>query len=213
MSLFGFDPESVFGRIQADPSSVRELSLSQSMAAGSLGFAAVSLAAYGVWAWGGRWLGSNLGELGLYTACAAVLIGGGGLVFRPLVIGPAQRGRFFSLFALAFFLYAGVWTGSYFSLRGRSGEWLGALLGPAILGMTFANAFSATGVVHRVVALLFVSHALGYFLGGFLHERVSGVPGILLWGGAYGVGFGAGIGGTLHACQAGIRKRLAASSS
>ena len=131
MSLFGFDPDSVFARIQASPGPVRVPSLSQSMATGGLGFATVSLASFGVWAWGGRWLHANLGELGLYAACAVVLIAGGGAVFHPLVIGSNRCRRFYGLFALAFFLYAGVWTGSYFSLRGKSGEWLGSLLGPA----------------------------------------------------------------------------------
>ena len=73
MGLFGFDPESTFARVRSAPSAARVISLPQSMIAGALGFAAVSLAAYGVWAWGGRWLHTHVGELGLYTACAIVL--------------------------------------------------------------------------------------------------------------------------------------------
>lgn len=134
-------------------------------------------------------------------------------MFRPLAIGPDQRRRFYGLFALAFFLYAGVWTGSYFSLRGKSGEWLGSLLGPAIMGMTFASAFAAPGVVHKVILILFTSHSLGYFVGEYLYNRLSGVPGMLLWGGSYGLGFGAGIGAALHSCQSEIRSRLQKSAA
>jgi hypothetical protein len=168
----------------------------------------VSLAAFAVWSWWGDWLSAHVGELGLYAACAAVLIGGGGAVFSQVIIGPERLRRFYGLFALAFFLYAGVWTGSFFSMRGKSGEWLGALLGPAILGMTFANAFGAPAAVRKVVLVLIASHALGYFAGSFLYTTFPGTTGKLLWGAAYGLGYGGGIGYTLYACQEPAREAL-----
>lgn len=205
MRLFGLDPDSVVSRVNSGGSPPSIPSLAESMAIGSLGFAAVAVAAFGVWAWGGPWLHARVGELGLHAACAVVLIGGGGGVFSRLVIDPERLRRFYGLFALAFFLYAGVWTGSYFSLRNKSGEWLASLLGPSILGMTLANAFGATGVRRKVGAVLFGTHSLGYFAGSLLYDTFA-KP--LLWGAAYGLGFGAGIGYTLYACQDEVRQRL-----
>jgi hypothetical protein len=208
MRLFGLDPDSVVWRVNSSSSPPGIPSLAESLAVGSLGFAGVSVAAFGVWVWGGRWLHAHVGELGLYAACAAVLIGGGGAVFSRLVIDPERLRRFYRLFALAFFLYAGVWTGSYFSLRNKSGEWLASLLGPAILGMTLANAFGASGVRRRMGAVLFGTHSLGYFVGSLLYDTFARPTGMLLWGAAYGLGFGAGIGYALYACQAEVRQRL-----
>jgi hypothetical protein len=208
MRWFGLDPDSVVARVKSTGNRTRFPSLTQSVLVGSLGFGVVSLAAFGVWAGGGDWLQRHAGERGLYAVCAAVLIGGGGGVFGHLVIGPDRLRRFYGLFALAFFLYAGVWTGSYFSLRSRSGEWLGSLLGPAILGMSLANAFGAPNAAGRVIGALLLTHAAGYFAGGFLHDKIAGPLGMLLWGVSYGLGFGAGIGYTLYICQYKTRGRL-----
>ncbi|HUL50959.1 MAG TPA: hypothetical protein VLU94_00095 [Candidatus Nitrosotalea sp.] len=208
MSHFGLDPSSVMERIRVLGAPVTVPSLSQSIVTGGLGFAAVGLASFAVWAWGGHWLVDRFGELALYSACAAVLIGGGGAVFSPLVIGPGRLCRFFGLFALAMFLYAGVWTGSYFSMRKMSGEILGSLVAPAIMGMTFANAFAAPGMVRKVVTALLISHGFGYFSGQLFYREFQGLPGILLWGVDYGFCFGAGIGYTIYYCQNDIRCRL-----
>jgi len=208
MKFPGLDSKSVVARVRASSSPIRVPSFASSIACGSVGFAAVSLAAFAVWSWWGHWLSAQVGELSLYAACAAVLIGGGSVVFSQLIIGPDRIRRFCGLFALAFFLYAGVWTGSFFSLRGRSGEWLGALLGPAILGMTFANAFGTPSAARKVVVALVASHAFSYFAGGFLYQSLPGTTGELLWGAAYGFGFGGGIGYTLYACQEPAREAL-----
>lgn len=208
MHLFGLDPDSVVSRVNSSGTAPRIPPLAESIAVGSLGFAAVSVASFAVWAWGGRWLHAQAGELGLYAACAIVLIGGGGGVFSRLVIDTDPLRRFCGLFALAFFLYAGVWTGSFFSLRTKSGEWLASLLGPAILGMTLVNAFGAQGVRRKVGAVLFGTHSLGYFAGSLLYDTFARPAGMLLWGAAYGLGFGAGIGYTLYTCQAEVRLRL-----
>jgi hypothetical protein len=136
------------------------------------------------------------------------LIGGGGGVFSRVLIDTTGWRRFYGLFALAFFLYAGVWTGSYFSLRDKSGEWLASLLGPAILGMTFANAFDSPSAIRKSVLTLVALHSLGYFAGGFLYRGFAAPAGMLLWGFAYGLGFGAGIGYALYVCQEQVRQRL-----
>jgi hypothetical protein len=208
MHLFGLDPENTLTRVKSTGSSPRIPSLAGSVVIGSLGFALVGVASFGVWAWCGRWLHAYAGELGLYAACAVVLIGCGGALFSRLLIDKAGRRRFCGLFALAFFLYAGVWTGSYFSLRDKSGEWLASLLGPAILGMTFANAFGAPSAMRKAVIALVATHAIGYFAGSFLHGAFAAQAGMLLWGLAYGLGFGSGIGYALYVCQSEVRQRL-----
>jgi hypothetical protein len=208
MKFPGLDSKSVVARVRASSLPTPVPSFTSSIAFGSVGFGMVSVAAFAVWSQWGYWLSAHVGELGLYAACALVLIGGGSAVFSRLIIGPDRLRRFCGLFALGFFLYAGVWTGSFFSLRGKSGEWLGALLGPAILGMTFANAFGAPSAVRKVVVVLVVSHAAGYFAGGFLYHAFPGTTGKLLWGAAYGLGFGGGIGYTLHTCQEPAREAL-----
>ena len=46
---------------------------------GALGFAVVSVAAFCVWAFGGRWFRGNGGEGAMYAAIAAVFIGMSGV--------------------------------------------------------------------------------------------------------------------------------------
>lgn len=211
MRLCGLDPDNIMDRVRLSGAGSRIPSLRRSILVGSLGFTLVGLTSFAVWAFGGRWLESHVGELGLYVACATVFIGGGSCVFGSLVIGPERVRRFFGLFALSFFLYAGVWTGSFFSLRNKSGEWLATFLGPAILGMTFANEFGALAAVRKIVVVLVAGHSLGYFAGSILHGAFPGLIGKLLWGAAYGLGFGAAIGCALYLCQQRVRERLATS--
>jgi len=222
MSLFGLDSDSVVARVRASSGSVRIPSAAESILVGGAGFCLVSSGVYATVAFCAKWMYQHLGELGAYTAWMALFILLAGGTLNVLVIGPDRLRRFYALFALAFFLYAGVWVGSYFSLRTPSGEWisayfplrsrsgelLGSLLGPAILGMTFANAFAAPGAARRVIGVLFLTHSAGYFVGDVLHQRLEEPIGMLLWGVSYGLGFGAGIGYTLYACQEPVRRRL-----
>jgi hypothetical protein len=227
MSAFGLDPESVLARVRASATSPRVPTLTQSLGGGALGFVAVSLGVFALWATQGRWLQTHLGEGGFYAVCAAVFINFAGWALHRLVIGPGARARFYGLFAFAFALYAVGWCGGWFGVRGRAGEWLGALLGAACLGLTLGEAFGARRAAGRVIAVLFVAHSAGYFLGGWLYafphsdagvQLLGGVLakpgratlGKLLWGAAYGVGLGAGLGYALHACQEPIRARLKA---
>jgi hypothetical protein len=65
----------------------------------------------------------------------------------------------------------------------------------------FAAAFRSPGSTVKLSAVLFVSNALGYFLGGALYYSIGGPFGMLLWGLLYGVCFGAGIGAALQFVQ------------
>jgi hypothetical protein len=50
-------------------------------------------------------------------------------------------------------------------------------------------------------AVLFVANSVGYFAGSALNNSIGGRPGMLLWGAAYGLCLGAGLGAVLHLAQ------------
>lgn len=184
---------------------------------GSLGFGTVSLAAFSVWAFGGKWLQAHSGETGLYAACALVFLGLSGLLLHPLVRGPGSLLRFYTIFIPAFLCYAIIWSVAWFLLRFGTGEWLGALAGTigfvAVVSWRFRNArgFVQTSLV------VFVLNSMGYFLGGTSMHWLLGPSGSsmfsglskpslivmakLAWGLLYGLGFGAGIGYAFHTLQ------------
>jgi hypothetical protein len=193
------------------------------MLRGGVGFGGVSLAGFSVWAFGGKWLQSNLGEAGLYGVCSLVFLGSSGLLLHSLVQGPGPMLRFYKVFIPAFLAYAITWCAAWFLLRFGSGEWLGSLFGSLIfvagLGWGFGNyrGFLKASVV------LFGLHSAGYFLGGQSMRWISGTEGAALfegaskaqisilaklsWGLLYGLGFGAGIGYAFNILQ---REREAA---
>ncbi|HLY74475.1 MAG TPA: hypothetical protein VKU80_10190, partial [Planctomycetota bacterium] len=92
-----------------DRSAAKAPSLASSLLRGSLGFAAVGLAAFAVWAGAGKGLSARFGEGGFYAVVAAVFLGLSGLVLHPLVQGPKAFVRFMRIFVPAFLAYAGVW--------------------------------------------------------------------------------------------------------
>jgi len=172
------------------------------MLRGSLGFAAVSLVAFSVWAFAGKWLTAHLREGGFYAVDGAVFLALSGLLLHPLVPGPGSFRRFLMAFIPAFVAYAGVWCGAWFALRFGWGEWLGSLGGSFAFALVAGAVLGNLRSLPRVTLVLFVGHSAGYFLGGPLHYH-SGPEyralGILGWGLLYGLGFGAGIGYAFHA--------------
>jgi hypothetical protein len=188
-----------------------------SMIRGSIGFGIVSLAAFSVWAFGGKWLQKHLGESGLYGACALVFLALSGLLLHPLVRGSASLRRFYAIFIPSFLGYAIVWCVAWFALRFGPGEWLGSLLGTAALVGVLSWRFQNGSRFVQTSLIVFVLHSAGYFLGGLLTHwllaatgsaLLSGLskPGILVvaklaWGVLYGLGFGAGIGYAFHTAQ------------
>lgn len=190
---------------------------------GSLGFGLVSLAAFSVWAFGGRWFQSHLGKAGLYGACALVFIALAGVALHPLLSGPGAVPRFYSIFIPAFLGYAVLWCLAWFVLRFGAGEWLGSLLGcAAFVGIVSWRLRNARGWVQTSL-ILFALNSAGYFLGGQLFHWLLGPagstifgglsrPGLLIvaklaWGFLYGLGFGAGIGYAFHAAQLNTENR------
>lgn len=143
----------------------------------------------------------TLGLLGAYLAWTVLFIVLSGAVFGSLVVIRWRLPRFYFLFGLAFFAYAAGWVFAYFALRNSAGEWLGSLAGSVLMALVFAVGFGALRSTVKLSAVLFVSNSLGYFLGSALNNSIGGRPGMLLWGVAYGVFFGAGIGAALHLVQ------------
>jgi hypothetical protein len=176
---------------------------------GSLGFALVSVAAFSLWAFGGRWFSS---EAALYAAIAAAFLIGSGVVLGPLAGGIV---RFYRAFMPAFVAYAVLWCAAWFGLGGKVGEWVGAVLG----GTAFVFiSLALLGNRHSWWAawLPFLAfHCAGYFAGdwayGYAKAHAADLShtlswtaasvragGRLAWGVMYGLGFGAGIGFVFH---------------
>jgi hypothetical protein len=176
-------------------------SLAKSIAIGAIGFGLVSLCVFATVAFAERWMYQTLGLLGAYLAWTVLFILLSGVVFGSLVVVRWRLPRFYFLFGLAFFAYAAGWVIAYFTLRNTAGEWLGALAGSVLMAVVFAAGFGRFRSAGKLSAVLFVSNSLGYFLGSGLNNSLGGRPGMLLWGVAYGLFFGAGIGAVLHLVQ------------
>jgi len=177
---------------------------------GAIGFAVVSVGAFSVWAFAGRWFRGHGGEGALYAAIAGVFIALSGLLLHPLVRGERRLRRFYAAFAPAFLVYAVVWSGFWFWLGQGPGEWFGSLLGSATFVAILAWRLGNWTAVGRVTGAFFVLHSLGYFTGGQAMALLIGLarrtpppvltaPDLIIfaklsWGLFYGLGFGAGLG-------------------
>lgn len=176
-------------------------SLQRSLLIGGLGFGLASLCVFATVAFGERWMYINLGRLGAYLAWTILFIVLGGVVLGPLVGGQWRLPKFFLLFGLAFFAYAVGWCAAYFTFPDIKGEWIGSILGSILMASVFAAAFRRLRAILKLSVLLFVANSIGYFLGSALNDYFGGRPGMLLWGVAYGVFLGAGLGAVLHYVQ------------
>lgn len=180
------------------------------MAQGALRFAVVSLLAFSVWAFAGRWFYRNVGELGLYVATALVFVALSAWLLAPVAGGAVSRRRFTVIFGGAFLAYAVAWCAAWFALRGGAGEWLGSLAGSVVFAAIVCRTLGRPQAMWVCAAVLFAAHSAGYFLGGVLYawlgsQSAGGTSLALLarlgWGLLYGLGFGAGIGFTLFTAQ------------
>lgn len=180
---------------------MRSPSLQRFLWTGALGFGLASVCVFATVAFAERWMYSQLGLVGAYIAWTVlfILLGGGALL--PLA-GSLRGLRFFGLFALAFLAYAAGWVGAYFTLGGILGEWIGSLAGSFLMALVFAWGFGALPSFPRLFAWLFVTNSIGYFLGSALNNSIGGRTGMMLWGTAYGLFLGAGLGVVLYLAQA-----------
>lgn len=185
----------------------------RSLLIGSLGFAAVSVLAFSVWALGGRWFHFPGGELTMYAVIAIVFLGLSGLVLGRLVHGERAVARFYGAFLPAFFAYAVLWCAAWFLVKGRTGEWVGSLAGSVVFAAVVHARLGSLKTCVLSGLIVFVTHSLGYFIGGewmygVLDHGLAGLskPQVALaaklgWGLFYGLGFGAGIGAALDRAQ------------
>lgn len=179
---------------------------------GAFGFAAVSVAAYSIWAFVPRLAG---GEYGMYALIALVYLGGAGLAMNGLLHSKSRLGRFYRMFLPAFFGYALLWSLAWFVIKGRPGEWIGAAAGTLFFSWACWNSLKKPEGFWVAALVLFALHTAGYFIGGKWMYGVlgSGIEGWtkpqvaivakLGWGLFHGLGFGAGIGFALGWWQRG----------
>jgi hypothetical protein len=208
MKFLGFYPDTVAARVRAAAAPPRLLTLGQSLGFGAGGFCLIIVIIMAIAAVTDNLLTQYLGAKGGYAFNALLFILMGGGVFRRLVIAPAPVLRVYFLFAAAFLLYDAAWTAAYRPFRNVLGEWFGSLAGGTGLGLVFATVFDAPKQAVKVILVLCVTSAAGYFGGKFLHQHIPGVVGALVWGAAYGLGVGTGLGYALYACQESARQRL-----
>ena len=205
-------------------------SLKAAVVRGGIGFCVVSLLVFATVAFAERWMYTNLTVLGAYLVWTILFIALGGGVLGSLVDGRWRLPKFYLLFGLAFLVYAAGWVFAYFTLRGYAGEWVGSLAGSILMALVFAAGFqaservateghpyktprrsfvgaalrgrpSAISSTFKFSIILFAANSIGYFLGSALNDAFGGPVGMLLWGTAYGLFLGAGLGAVLHFAQ------------
>lgn len=175
--------------------------LARAVVTGAIGFCIVSLVVFATVAFAERWMYRNLSVAGAYLTWTVLFILLGGAVLGSLVVGQWRLPKFYLLYGLAFFGYAAGWVAAYFTLPGTAGEWLGSLAGSILMALVFASGFKRVSATPKFSLILFVANSLGYFIGSALNDSVRGPGGMLLWGVAYGLFLGAGIGAVLHYAQ------------
>lgn len=179
-------------------------------------FTLVALLSFAVWAVGSAWYTS---ETGMYTLCAVVFFGLGGLALSPASEAKGKRSRIaFSLrFALGFLIYAFVWSIAWFAFRNTFGEVLGSFVGLMALVAALRKNMAKTPDLLTATAMVFLWYTLGYYLGGQSYEALQnrGVLAIELpwergtvvtvarfsWGLFYGLGLGYGLARMLQASR------------
>ena len=175
--------------------------LKSSVVRGALGFGVVSLLVFATVAYGERWMYRTLTDPGAYLVWTILFVALGGTALGSLVTGRWRLPRFYLLFGFAFFLYAAGWVIAYFKSPGFSGEWAGSFIGSILMALVFAAGFKTISSTPKFAAILFIANSIGYFLGSALNNYFGGPTGMLLWGAAYGLFLGAGLGAVLHFAQ------------
>ena len=186
---------------------------------GSLGFAAVSVGAFSLWAFGGRWFHSHGGDAAMYSAIAAAFLVLSGAILHTLIRGERPLARFYGAFVPAFLAYAVLWCVAWFVIKGPTGEWLGSLFGSFAFAAVVTKRLGGKSHICVTGLFVFIAHSVGYFMGGKLMYGILGgafadclqgwskdqigIVAKLGWGLLYGLGFGAGIGIAFDRAQQG----------
>src|ERR1044071_5876875 len=125
--------------------------LSRAVLRGGIGFCLVSLVVFATVAYGERWMYARLGESGAYVVWTLAFILPGGFVLGSVV--EDRLTRFYLLWGIAYFAYAGGWVCAYFLLRGVAGEWLGSLVGSVLMTIVFALGSNAARSIPKLSLL------------------------------------------------------------
>jgi hypothetical protein len=184
-------------------------SLRYSLWFAALGFCLASLLVFATVAFAERWMYRHLGFYGAYATWIVLFIVLGGSVLSPLVTVRQRWPWFHMIFGATFLAYAVAWMGAYFTIRGTAGEWIGSLAGSVLMGLILAAAFGASRAAPRLITVLFIANAAGYFLGAALFYSIQGKIGMLLFGVVYGLSLGAGFGAALCLAQASGSQKVA----
>lgn len=221
MSWFQLDAENVCARVRSSGETAELPTRGAFLLRGIIGFTLVSVAGFLPWAVFGKWFYRHIGEAGLYSVCATSFIGLAGLLLHKLILGPGSLVRFYKLFSISFTAYSIAWIVGWMTLRGHPGSIVGLLAGAAVMGFILTRAFGAPEETLKVIAVIFILNATGYFLGGLIEgaaaqmeptilpEKIQMMIAKLLWGVCYGIGLGAGLGIAFYLCQKRTRERLA----
>ncbi len=188
----------------------------RTLALGSLGGVALSVAGFVPWAVFGRPLHRALGEAGLYAVCAVVFVATSGLALHRLLVGKESLARFYKLFAASFPLYAIAWTAAWMLVGGHAGSVLGLLGAAVAMAAVLAGIFGSWRVLWAMTGALFLPVAAGYFAGGIAEGaamRAADSPGermaaMLLWGVFFGLGFGTGLAVALRWAQQDVFRQV-----
>lgn len=171
-------------------------------------FTLVALASFATWA-----LGSHLfsSEPQMYTICALIFLGLGGLALAPAVGLPDAKARltFCLRFASGYTAYAFLWSIAWFTFRDTFGEVTGSFFGLLALVAILGRAHYASVSLLTATAIVFLWHTLGYYAGGFTYEALQGrgpfgidpflspqstvILARFSWGLCYGLGLGCGL--------------------
>lgn len=208
MNLPGLTSNSLPQRIESAAAATRLPTLKQSLCYGSVGFGLASIAVFVIVGCGRPWMYRYLGALGPYLVATVLFIVLAGGILSRLVAGPGRLLHFYRLFGAAFFCYAAGWVIAYLALRNLLGELLGSIAGSCLLALVLAAAFKVGNSLPKLIPVLFLASSVGYFLGRLLHVAISGTVGMILFGAAYGLGFGAGLGYALFLVQEPVGRRL-----
>lgn len=185
------------------------MSATRSILAGIWRFTLVSIAGFAPWIVSGGWFYRTVGEVGLYVACLVTFLVAALLLLPGLLSGPHRVRRCAAFFIPAFTAYAVLWCACWFALGGRAGEWLGALAGGAAFTLIAIGVLGRPRSVLLALVVVISAQVLGYFGGDTAMRFIAdggrpGAIGMSAWGVCYGVGFGAGLGWLIHACQRNI---------
>ena len=116
---------------------------------------------------------------------AVVFFGFGGAALLPAVGFSGKSAiRFCIAFSVGYLIYAVIWSVAWFTIPKTIGEIVGSLIGLIAFGLILRKWMKLDLPMLSGVAILFLFHTVGYYLGGFAYDSLQnrGPAGIELSG-------------------------------